>query len=197
MAEDLDSLLADLELDTAPAAPAAKAGRAPKTSEPSELDDLLADVLSTEPPKAARGAVPQTRQSAVPAQPSLQRGKSQTANPTGSQERCQTVYLGHAERGRSSGFKQLCCDRLKCTACDFAVIDFIDYAWKETSDYLFFRNNFPVDRLRPDTRKLEAGLVSQPGTVAQCCQCAFRSTAEVTALKDTGAPVPSWRCGGH
>ena len=58
---------------------------------------------------------------------------------------------------------------------------------------LFFRNHFPVDRSRPDTTKLERGLKPQPGALAACCQCAFRTVTEAAVpLTKTGSTVPSY-----
>merc|ERR1719352_1451321 len=206
MAEDLDSLLADLELTDTKPAPAKKAQR-----DASDLDDLLADVLgegkpapAPERPRAGPRDQPAPPQPTPAARSTVYRQEDAgypavyRAKPTGSHERCETVFLSTGARGRSSGFKQLVCDRLKCTACDFEVIFFNDMSWKEECDVLFFRNHFPVDRARPDTTKLERGLKPQTGALAACCQCAFRTVTEAAVpLTKTGSTVPSWRCGGH
>ncbi len=46
---------------------------------------------------------------------------------------------------------------MRCTACDFKVAVFAEHRWKDDTDYLFLRNNFP------DFGKLKPNLISSKG----------------------------------
>jgi hypothetical protein len=100
-------------------------------------------------------------------------------------------------RGRTTGLQNRGCDRMKCTACDFAVISFPDTVWRDEVDYFFIRNKFPIDRSRLDVRKLQEGLKPMPGSTSYCCQCAWVSVQKPMPVSQCKEPAPSWRCGGH
>ena len=104
----------------------------------------------------------------------------------------------HGEEAASTtGLQNRGCDRMKCTACDFAVISFPDTVWRDEVDYFFIRNKFPIDRSRLDVRKLQEGLKPMPGSTSYCCQCAWVSVQKPMPVSQCKEPAPSWRCGGH
>lgn len=78
------------------------------------------------------------------------------------------------------------CDMLRCTKCDIPVKRFVNKAWKEDVDYLFFRNNYSREQ------ELAGKLSASGGWCAYSCQCTWRSTREVIELSDG-----SWVCRGH
>ena len=59
--------------------------------------------------------------------------------------------------GTDTRSENFACDRLRCVKCDFRVIVFPDAAWNDRCDYLFLRNNMPVED------KLAINLIRQPG----------------------------------
>lgn len=78
------------------------------------------------------------------------------------------------------------CENLFCISCDHIVVRFADRRWKQGTNYLFLRNNYPD--------KLQSNLVFSPGWCAFCCQCTFTEEREVRKL----APFSSnWVCRGH
>jgi hypothetical protein len=101
------------------------------------------------------------------------------------------------QRGRTGGLTSRCCDRLRCTACDFAVISFPETAWSEQVDYFFIRNKFPVDRVKVDTANLQQGLKQTRGSTSFCCQCAWVTVSKPTDVTKCKEPAPTWRCMGH
>ena len=105
--------------------------------------------------------------------------------------RCFPVYLGGSadEIGVSHGGKKRSCSNVRCTACDFAIVNFVDSSWSSSVDYLFFRNNMP------EKDKLRARLKSSPGTIAYACQCKWRSFSSLVNIsEDTEL---KWVCGRH
>eukprot|EP00922_Rhytidocystis_sp_ex-Travisia-forbesii_P042907 GHVS01064139.1.p1 GENE.GHVS01064139.1~~GHVS01064139.1.p1 ORF type:complete len:286 (+),score=14.36 GHVS01064139.1:25-882(+) len=110
-------------------------------------------------------------------------------------QKCEAFYVGGSQwdRGRNT-FPQdsqscdvLCCDNLRCTSCDFGVIQLPDCSWESSIDYLHLRNYYPNNQmLRKRASKV-------PGSAAYCCQCTWLTAA--------GQPTPcikdSWRCFGH
>ena len=96
--------------------------------------------------------------------------------------RCTYLCLGHSDVAvgvTRSLSARVACAAQRCTACDFAVLQFRlpgGAAWSRDVDYMFFRNDYPaVERLM---RKIDA----RPGGVAYCCQCSW-----VTVLCEDGA----------
>jgi hypothetical protein len=57
------------------------------------------------------------------------------------------------------------CTNMICISCDHRVIRFPDRIWKDSTDYLFLRDNYP-DRVKPN-------LTRAPCSCAYCCQCTF------------------------
>ncbi|KAJ1459850.1 C8orf37 protein, partial [Pelagophyceae sp. CCMP2097] len=91
------------------------------------------------------------------------------------------------------------CDALRCTKCDFDVLQIPQRAWAADVNYLFLRN------FSPDVSRLEAKLVVADASTAYCCQCAWRScgggfvplSASGEALRSTGGEALRWVCKGH
>ena len=77
----------------------------------------------------------------------------------------------------------------RCTKCDFQVLRVVDSKWADDAEYLFFRN------YHPNLDKLRSKLVRAPGHCCYCCQCTWRSTAELAPLDKS--PDMRWVCGGH
>lgn len=103
---------------------------------------------------------------------------------------CYVVYLGgtNVNFGISTSASKRACCHMHCCRCDFEVVVFEDFAWNETADYLFFRNNFP------DVNKLRSKLVWKHGWRAYCCQCQWRSVAALTSAQQEKL---SWTCTPH
>jgi hypothetical protein len=78
------------------------------------------------------------------------------------------------------------CSNLFCIGCDHKVIRFTDRKWKEGTDYLFLRNNYP-DRVGQN-------LVKAPRWAACCCQCTFCSDQSTRKLPTFST---KWVCRGH
>ncbi|XP_060099455.1 cilia- and flagella-associated protein 418 [Heteronotia binoei] len=93
-------------------------------------------------------------------------------------KRCCPVYLGGSTAlyGIGTNISQRTCDQLRCTVCDFRVLNYDDYQWDKSCDYLFFRNNMP------EFSKLRTKMVKKKGTRAYACQCSWRSIDELTDL---------------
>lgn len=107
-----------------------------------------------------------------------------------SDTQCYVVYLGGTDVnfGISTSTSKRACCHMHCCRCDFQVVVFEDFAWNETADYLFFRNNFP------DVNKLRLKLVWKHGWRAYCCQCQWRSVAVLTSAQQEKL---SWTCAPH
>uniref|UniRef100_A0A7N4NSQ5 Cilia- and flagella-associated protein 418 n=1 Tax=Sarcophilus harrisii TaxID=9305 RepID=A0A7N4NSQ5_SARHA len=106
-------------------------------------------------------------------------------------KRCSPVYIGGSSTpcGIGTNTSQRTCDQLRCTACDFRVLNFDDYIWDKSCDYLFFRNNMP------EFNKLKAKMTKRKGTRAYACQCSWRNVEELTDLQ-TDQQL-RWVCGKH
>nr|CAB3227218.1 protein C8orf37 homolog [Phallusia mammillata] len=108
---------------------------------------------------------------------------------TKSKARCSSICLGGPQDqvGICSLTNKRCCDRLRCTSCDFKVQRFPGYQWKHDIDYLFLRNNMP------EFSKVVKKLQKKESSNAYACQCSWNS---VTKLK----PLPpdlKWVCAKH
>jgi hypothetical protein len=110
---------------------------------------------------------------------------SQSPNPT----KCVHVFVGGTDLrdgATSDASDPRFCSELFCISCDHKVIRFKDRKWKEGTDYLFLRNNYPD--------KVSQNLVLAPKSCAFCCQCTFSSeqtTRKLPAFSST------WVCRGH
>lgn len=176
---DVDSLLAELDDVLDGNTPAPSSGRTKENTFPQpprqqsksagagpgdDIDALLADLGGLEP------SPPSRKQQAPP--PSSSRPSdlppSNLAFPS----------------SRGSGVESRNATGLRCTKCDFRVLRFLDSAWSNDADYMFFRN------FMPNVAKLESKLVPSDGGCAYACQCSW-SSAEL------GAPhgVSNWFMG--
>ncbi|XP_067121034.1 cilia- and flagella-associated protein 418-like [Centruroides vittatus] len=108
-----------------------------------------------------------------------------------SKKRCFPIYLGGTSimTGLSTNLKQRTCDNLRCIKCDFKVSSFDNFTWKNTTDYIFLRNNMP------DFNKLKVNLESKPGYRAYSCQCQYCSVKDLSPIK-TFTEL-KWVCGHH
>lgn len=96
--------------------------------------------------------------------------------------RCTYLCLGHLgiPVGTTRSLTtRVACAAQRCTACDFAVLQFRlpgGAQWARDVDYMVFRNDYP------DTIRLTQRLVTALGGVAYCCQCSW-----VSMLPEDGA----------
>ncbi|KAK8787629.1 hypothetical protein V5799_022596 [Amblyomma americanum] len=75
---------------------------------------------------------------------------------------CFVVYLAGTDVvfGVSTSASKRACSHIHCCRCDFQVAIFEDFAWDQSTDYLFFRNS------APDLNKLRSKLVWKLGRAA-------------------------------
>jgi hypothetical protein len=66
------------------------------------------------------------------------------------------------------------------------VVRFADRIWKDSTDYLFLRNNYP------DT--VQQNLLPAPRWCAYCCQCTFCHEQKLRKLPPFST---NWVCRGH
>jgi hypothetical protein len=78
------------------------------------------------------------------------------------------------------------CSNMFCISCDHLVIRIPNRRWKESTDYLFLRNNYP------DTVK--QNLIPAARWCAYCCQCTFCQEQELKKLPPFST---NWVCRGH
>jgi hypothetical protein len=78
------------------------------------------------------------------------------------------------------------CTHMFCISCDHLVIRFPDRTWRESTDYLFLRLNYPD--------KVKQNLVPAPRWCAYCCQCTFCAEQKIRKLSPFAT---SWVCRGH
>ena len=114
-----------------------------------------------------------------------------TTDPRLGEEKCKNVYLGDDSGVSSLGSTRcLPCLKVRCTACDFNVLRFVEQGWLESADYLFFRNNFP------DQAKLSKCLeFASKGTTSYCCQCSWL-TIEKAVQSMPSSLLPSGQATG-
>lgn len=104
-----------------------------------------------------------------------------------------TVGGSNIPRGlKSSSFSKVVCNNLRCIQCNFKVLAFADKVWSHRVDYMFFRNNFP-------TEKLGLELVdSQSHDVAYCCQCSWITISDEKEItSNNNNETIKWICSGH
>lgn len=114
------------------------------------------------------------------------------ANPN--KKKCIKVTLHggpRAVRGvkESSFARNVCCSNLLCVKCNFSVLTFVDAAWDNSVDYMFFRNSScKADRL-------STKLVSSENYAAYACQCSW-VTCEDGEMEPSALGL-QWCCAGH
>ncbi|XP_034980393.1 cilia- and flagella-associated protein 418 isoform X2 [Zootoca vivipara] len=130
-------------------------------SEEEDIDDIIQDIIDEN--SYAKNLV-----------------KPKSKSPSPAYENKTTSVQAHGKRT---------CDQLRCTACDFCVLQYDDFQWDQSCDYLFFRNNMP------EFRKLRTKMLTKKGSRAYACQCTWRSIDELTEL--TGDRQLRWVCSKH
>ncbi|XP_033011502.1 protein C8orf37 homolog isoform X1 [Lacerta agilis] len=130
-------------------------------SEEEDLDDIIKDIIGEN--SYAKNLV-----------------KQKSKSPSPASENRTTSVQAHGKRT---------CDQLRCTACDFRVLQYDDFQWDQSCDYLFFRNNMP------EFRKLRTKMLTKKGSRAYACQCTWRSIDELTDL--TVDRQLRWVCSKH
>jgi hypothetical protein len=78
------------------------------------------------------------------------------------------------------------CSTLFCVSCDHEVIRFLNRKWRESTDYLFLRNNYP--------NTVSQNLLPAPRWAAYCCQCTHSSEQATRKLPPFST---NWVCRGH
>ncbi|XP_053251603.1 cilia- and flagella-associated protein 418 isoform X2 [Podarcis raffonei] len=130
-------------------------------SEEEDIDDIIKDIIDEN--SYAKNLV-----------------KHKSKSPSSASENRTTSVQAHGKRT---------CDQLRCTACDFRVLQHDDFQWDQSCDYLFFRNNMP------EFRKLRTKMLTKKGSRAYACQCTWRSIDELTDL--TVDRQLRWVCSKH
>jgi hypothetical protein len=74
---------------------------------------------------------------------------------------------------------------MRCTRCDFRVLRFVDRAWAESVDYMYFRN------FMPDAARMLPMLPARPASDAFACQCLW-----ATVERDDEPPYLQWTVRG-
>jgi len=184
MADDIDDLLDEVESKYAPVKQVSVGPKQGKQSKraPTKLEEDISDILADTDLEDKRILQPSKQV--------FQGEKSAVKATTTANQKCLQVYLGGSNNGpgRGTAISQLCCDQLRCTACDFKVCQFDNFRWASDTNYLFLRNNVP------DFQKLKSKLSTAKGQRAYCCQCSWRTVKELAVLND---PELKWHCGGH
>ncbi|KAL7640205.1 UNVERIFIED_CONTAM: hypothetical protein RMT77_009619 [Armadillidium vulgare] len=85
--------------------------------------------------------------------------------------------------------KERCCNNLGCLSCDSQVVCFEGFRWRDSTDYLFLRTNYP------DGQKLKAQMEPSRPTCSYCCQCSHVSVSELKTVKEFSKL--KWICRGH
>lgn len=156
-----------------------------------ELLDIIGDTSSS---------VPQT---ASPCQDSIFH-RSETRVDTsksagqGMRKKCLMLQVGGAKvkRGHTmSGLKNksasatTVCSNLRCTECDFIVVQFPGFEWQSSVNYMFFRENVP------NATKLKTKMNHNSDATAYACQCKWLSVLHEASKIDTKRI--KWVCAGH
>lgn len=168
--------------------------RPPARDEFSAVDDLLQDLDLGDNNLPATGSLG----SRNVAQHSSGLPKTLSSNPSRPRsssvlQKCPTLFLGDANRDRghstSGGGSNVCCDNIRCTKCDFKVLQFPRVEWVPSVDYLFFRNCYPTDS------SLRVKTTPNHNSCAYCCQCSWESA--VAPLRIDFSSDLRWVCAGH
>lgn len=114
-----------------------------------------------------------------------------TSTTTATNIKCRALYIGGSNSisGRATLKEKRACDNIRCTSCDFKVLQCNDYEWHNSVDYLFLRNNMP------DFNRIKRKLVKRKGCRAYSCQCSWQSRTSMVEIKSTMGL--KWVCGKH
>lgn len=170
MSSNFDDLLNEYDPDYTSPAPKA-ASRAVRVDS-NDIDDFLEELKTLEKPEKI---VP------IQIQPKVEERKK-------SLQKCYPIMLSgiHSSGYCSSSANPQACDRLRCTRCDLPVKRFVNKQWKQSAEYLFFRNNFSRDD------KLSEMMINAPRNAAYNCQCLWKNVENSISLNGD-----AWVCGGH
>ena len=105
-------------------------------------------------------------------------------------KKCTTLLLGgpSSESGyQSKSYPKTICCNVRCTACNFPVLQFPKGKWHDDVSPSFFQNNMPhKEQLLPKISKHKS-------TTAYACQCMWHNIDKRQKLPSS---VP-WTCSGH
>ncbi|KAF4655058.1 hypothetical protein FOL47_009616 [Perkinsus chesapeaki] len=88
------------------------------------------------------------------------------------------------------------CVKMRCLSCDHKIIPIDGGRWSKDADYLFYRNNYPVEE------KLRSAIVPAVGYIAYCCQCRGLSVnsqqgVPISTATSDASFIRNWKCTGH
>ncbi|CAH1779575.1 unnamed protein product [Owenia fusiformis] len=186
MADDIDDLLDEVEEKFVTKTPTKRPESKPKIqvnssnkkNRDSDLDDMINDICDVPEPLETLGN-------------NVKDTEKHERIVTSAQKKCYPIYLGGSNnaQGIANTINQRTCDRLRCTDCDFKIVNYDNYQWHSSVDYLFLRNNVP------DLKKLSAKLVQKKGYRAYACQCKWKSVNDIVNLNNLSDL--KWICGKH
>lgn len=102
--------------------------------------------------------------------------------------KCTAIYVGGTDLPdgiTTSSSDPHFCSSLICISCDLKVSRYFDKKWKQGTDYLFLRNNYP--------ETVSKNLIPAKGWCAYCCQCTFCEEEKARKLPS----FSNWVCRGH
>jgi len=191
--DDLDDLLDDIEKSLNEEDTKLKKGvshrtsprklKTPPRSQSSQfVEDDLSDILDDDFPPLSKSKKPVYTQ---------YKDRHVTTATGSTKTKCRTVFIGGSNytSGQASLKEKRTCSNLRCTNCDFKVIQIDDCEWHSSVDYLFLRNNMP------DFNRIKKKLVKNNGSRAYACQCSWYSAT--TAVEIKPALGLKWVCGRH
>jgi hypothetical protein len=157
-----------------------------------EEDDLIFGKPRRSVPPPCPISIPVKPIRSSPRSPSVGSGSSRRFSPSSSRTTCQKcaqIFMGGSDlpEGLTPDLSDPhFCANLFCVSCDHKVIRFKDRKWKDSTDYLFLRNNYP--------NKVAQNLAVAPRWSACCCQCTFCSDQSIRKLPTFST---NWVCRGH
>lgn len=200
--DDLDDLLDDIEkslneedtksnrkLPRSTSTTSSKLKTQPRTQTSVSVDEDLSDILDDDfPPLNISKPSKTTKHVQVNQQ---YRDRTVSAIAISSKSKCRSVLIGGSSYtpGQATLKERRTCNNLRCTNCDFKVIQINDCEWHSSVDYLFLRNNMP------DFNRIKSKLVKRKGSRAYACQCSWKTATSAVELKSSMGL--KWVCGRH
>jgi hypothetical protein len=156
-------------------------------------DDPIFGKRGGRPPPFVSPQVPAARPSVNPPRSpsagSAIKGSPPITRPGAGAVKCVQVFIGGTDltEGRTADVSDPhSCSNMFCISCDHRVIRFPDRKWRDGTDYMFLRNNYP--------NAVAPNLMHAPRWAAYCCQCTFCSEQ---ATRKVPAFSTNWVCLGH
>ncbi|KAF4665316.1 hypothetical protein FOZ61_011041 [Perkinsus olseni] len=189
--DDVERLLDSIDKCGSPQQP--EGNRLVESTDQSGLDQLLAEIDSV------MGRHEECQQSSSKNNPnSLVYETSCRAGPEGGRGSCEELHrcsARHVEAAASAhSDKERVRENIRCLTCDRRVIRLDGVRWTRDADYMFYRNNYPIEEM------LEKATVADRDYTAYCCQCRGLSTnsPEPSLMAIAAGEDPSfresWKC---